>query len=122
MSEILSNEMKKMLQKELKPVASASNQEFAEPTMIINGFQTQNKTPSPVCDDTSIDADKHDFPSQHSKCARTKSGEFLSEINVKYLRHVIFKFLTSPEVEAKQMIRAVSTLLQFTCEEVGTHH
>lgn len=108
--QIRANEMKKMLQKELKP-----NPVETEP--ILNGgtsVSTRPKSPSPICD-TSTNFDKP-YPS-HSKCSRTESGEFLSEINVRYLRHVIFKFMISPELEARQMIKAVSTLLQFSNEE-----
>ena len=109
--QIRTNEMKKMLQKELKP-----NPVESEP--ILNGgtsVSTKPKSPSPICD-TGTNFDKP--YSSHSKCSRAESGEFLSEINVRYLRHVIFKFMISPELEARQMIKAVSTLLQFSNEEV----
>ncbi|XP_022249805.1 golgin subfamily A member 1-like isoform X2 [Limulus polyphemus] len=39
------------------------------------------------------------------------------DVNFKYLRHVILKFMTSRECEAQQLIRAVSVLLHFTPEE-----
>jgi len=43
---------------------------------------------------------------------------FVSEVTLEYLRHVIFKFLTSTELDKqKQMTRAVATLLQFSAEE-----
>jgi len=40
-----------------------------------------------------------------------------SSVTLAYMRHVILKFLTSPEVESKQMTRALATILQFTKEE-----
>lgn len=42
----------------------------------------------------------------------------MDEINFKYLKHVIIKFVTCRDIEAKRhLIRAVSTLLQLTNEE-----
>ena len=41
----------------------------------------------------------------------------VTDVTLRYLKNVIFKFLTSPETEAKQMTRAVATLLDFTSEE-----
>ncbi|XP_057651374.1 golgin subfamily A member 1 [Diorhabda carinulata] len=39
------------------------------------------------------------------------------DVNFKYLKHVILKFLTSREYEAQHLIKAISTLLKFTTEE-----
>ncbi|EDS28846.1 omega-crystallin [Culex quinquefasciatus] len=41
----------------------------------------------------------------------------MDEVNFRYLKHVIIKFLTSREVEAKHLIKAVSALLKLTFEE-----
>ncbi|XP_052897462.1 golgin subfamily A member 1 [Anopheles moucheti] len=41
----------------------------------------------------------------------------MDEVNFRYLKHVIIKFLTSREVEARHLIKAVSTLLQLSYEE-----
>lgn len=41
----------------------------------------------------------------------------MDEISFKYLKNVLFKFLTSREVEARHLLRAVSTLLRLTNEE-----
>ncbi|BFG04989.1 golgin subfamily A member 1 [Drosophila madeirensis] len=46
----------------------------------------------------------------------------MDEVNFQYLKHVIVKFLTSREVEARHLIRAVSTLLQLTSEEEKLLH
>lgn len=41
----------------------------------------------------------------------------MDEVNFRYLKHVILKFLTSQEFEAKHLIKAVSTLLYLTKDE-----
>ncbi|XP_030563571.1 golgin subfamily A member 1 [Drosophila novamexicana] len=46
----------------------------------------------------------------------------MDEVNFKYLKHVIVKFLTSREVEARHLVRAVSTLLQLSPEEEKLLH
>ena len=50
-------------------------------------------------------------------CASSGEPEVISSVTLAYMRHVILKFLTSPEVESKQMTRALATILQFTKEE-----
>ncbi|KAF5298434.1 hypothetical protein FQR65_LT01213 [Abscondita terminalis] len=44
------------------------------------------------------------------------------DINFKYLKHVLIKFLTSREYEAQHLIRAVSTLLKLSPEEEQLLH
>lgn len=39
------------------------------------------------------------------------------DINFQYLKHVIFKFMTSEDYEAQHLIKAISVLLHFTSEE-----
>lgn len=106
--QIRSNEMKKMLQKELK--TNSNEQEQASgppsPTVQLSSFTREKYSPSPLSQ-TNDDSD---------------SGATLSDVNVKYLRHVIFKFMTSPDYEAKQMTKAVATLLQFSLEEERLLH
>jgi len=41
----------------------------------------------------------------------------MDEINFKYLKHVIIKFLTSREIESRHLIRAISTLLYLNSDE-----
>jgi golgin subfamily A protein 1 len=41
----------------------------------------------------------------------------IDEVNFRYLKHVVLKFLTSREYEAKHLTKAVSTLLCLTKEE-----
>ncbi|KAK9709586.1 GRIP domain [Popillia japonica] len=44
------------------------------------------------------------------------------DVNFKYLKHVIIKFLTSREYEAQHLTRAVATLLKFSPEEEKLLH
>jgi len=107
--QIRSNEMKKMLQKEMKSGGGAPN----AVTSNANGLPEspgRNVTP------TFSHVFSHDFkdsPSPH----KSGESEVVSSINLAYMRHVILKFLTSPEVESKQMTRALATILQLTKEE-----
>uniref|UniRef100_A0A1B0FD33 GRIP domain-containing protein n=1 Tax=Glossina morsitans morsitans TaxID=37546 RepID=A0A1B0FD33_GLOMM len=50
------------------------------------------------------------------------NGVVMDEVNFKYLKHVIVKFLTSREVEARHLLRAVATLLKLTKEEEKLLH
>lgn len=40
-----------------------------------------------------------------------------SDVNFQYLKHVVIKFMCSREDDALQLIRAVSTLLEFSPQE-----
>lgn len=59
------------------------------------------------------------MPSQSS----TKNFQITSvkrdedDVNFKYLKHVIIKFLTCREYEAQHLTRAVATLLKFSPDE-----
>ncbi|XP_037916390.1 golgin subfamily A member 1 isoform X2 [Hermetia illucens] len=52
----------------------------------------------------------------------TGGSIIMDEVNFKYLKHVIVKFLTSREVEARHLIRAVATLLHLNTEEEKLLH
>lgn len=39
------------------------------------------------------------------------------DVNFKYLKHVVIKFLTSKDYEAQHLTKAISTVLKFTPEE-----
>ena len=41
----------------------------------------------------------------------------VADVNFQYLKHVVIKFLCSREDEALQLIRAISTLLEFSPQE-----
>ncbi|XP_046412681.1 golgin subfamily A member 1 [Neodiprion fabricii] len=88
-------DMKKTLQRELR-IPSSSLDSDAEPTAtataVINPSSTKTVTPG---QDNSREED----------------------VNFKYLKHVLIKFLTSREYEALHLTRAVATLLHFSPEE-----
>ncbi|KAL2719059.1 golgin subfamily A member 1 [Vespula squamosa] len=84
-------DMKKTLQRELR-VPSASLDNDTEPsTAILN-------------------------PSS-SKTVTAKHVNLKDDVNFKYLKHVLIKFLTSREYEALHLTKAVATLLHFSPEE-----
>lgn len=100
------NDMKKMLQKELKTAPEPSLATTRD--VVVNGQtaiapQPRETKPNPVNEEAALLFPMDDQPRV--------------DVNVKYLKHVIFKFLTSREYEAKQMTRAVATLLHFSQEE-----
>ena len=94
--QLRANEMKKMLQKEMK-----SNGFAGPPGSSPSASPTPN---SAGCEQVSTMNDS--YP--------------VSDVTLRYLKNVIFKFLTSPETEAKQMTRALATLLDFSLEEEKT--
>lgn len=47
----------------------------------------------------------------------THSVAIVPDVNFQYLKHVVIKFLCSREDEALQLIRAISTLLEFSPQE-----
>ena len=53
---------------------------------------------------------------QHNGISGTRVFE-MDEVKFSYLKHVILKFLTSRELEAKHLIRPVSTLLYLSDSE-----
>ena len=96
--QIRSNEMKKMLQKEMKSGGGAPN--------AANGLpESPGRNITPTF--------SHEFKDSPS----SGEPEVISSVTLAYMRHVILKFLTSPEVESKQMTRALATILQLTKEE-----
>jgi len=58
-----------------------------------------------------------DSPTEKVSNMVPEATEPVTDVTLRYLKNVIFKFLTSPETEAKQMTRAVATLLDFSNEE-----
>lgn len=89
-------DMKKALQQELRaPGQNFDNLELNNPVAVITPSQSTTKNVHPP----------------------TNSHKDEDDINFKYLKHVIIKFLTSREYEAQHLIRAVATLLKFSPEE-----
>lgn len=89
--------MKKTLQQELRTPSNANfYNDITEPNSAAILTPSQNSTKN--------------LPSFYIR----KDDE---DVNFKYLKHVIIKFLTSREYEAQHLTRAVSTLLKFSPEE-----
>ncbi|XP_017886847.1 golgin subfamily A member 1-like isoform X3 [Ceratina calcarata] len=85
-------DMKKTLQRELR-VPSASLDSDAEPSAAILK------------------------PSSSKTVTARQNNTREEDVNFKYLKHVLIKFLTSREYEALHLTRAVATLLHFSPEE-----
>ncbi len=106
--QLRASEMKKMLQQEMRTVPQEAQAQPPQPPQPPTTAPTSNRFygSSPQIRESPSSEHSFDLPN-------TATGT----VNVKYLRNVLFKFLTSPEYEARQMTRAVATLLQFTTEE-----
>ncbi|XP_053657847.1 golgin subfamily A member 1 [Anopheles marshallii] len=109
-------DMKKTLQEELKGQQNGSNN-----NNIVANYMGGVQPPS---HDRSLERSK----SFEGKTIAKENGTLkqngtssgpvvMDEVNFRYLKHVIIKFLTSREVEARHLIKAVSTLLQLSYEE-----
>jgi len=85
-------DMKKTLQRELKIPSSLLDNDADASAAILNPSSSKTVT-----------------------ARHTNSRE--DDVNFKYLKHVLIKFLTSREYEALHLTRAVATLLHFSPEE-----
>ncbi|XP_055547752.1 golgin subfamily A member 1 [Wyeomyia smithii] len=86
-------------------------------------FRDKSETPVGIGRQHSNGAIGHSHPHvNHNGTQKNATGAargtiVMDEVNFRYLKHVIIKFLTSREVEARQLVKAVATLLQLTYEE-----
>merc|ERR1712029_353550 len=94
------NDMKKTFQKEMKSAAQGA------------GHQS-----GPVVTDDEESVAAVVVPTMTSSLTNGTAGNDSANVDLAYLKHVIFKFLTSREYEAMQLTRAVATLLQFSKDE-----
>ncbi|TGZ54170.1 Golgin subfamily A member 1 [Temnothorax longispinosus] len=85
-------DMKKTLQRELKIPSSSLDNDANASAAILNPSSSQTVT------------------ARHNNSRE-------DDVNFKYLKHVLIKFLTSREYEALHLTRAVATLLHFSPEE-----
>ncbi|XP_012232411.1 golgin subfamily A member 1 [Linepithema humile] len=85
-------DMKKTLQRELKIPSSSLDSDVEASAAILNPSSTKTVT------------------ARHNNSRE-------DDVNFKYLKHVLIKFLTSREYEALHLTRAVATLLHFSPEE-----
>ncbi|XP_050083384.1 golgin subfamily A member 1 [Anopheles aquasalis] len=119
-------DMKKTLQEELK-----GQQSFGDQAQTGHGSSTTNGSTQHPGDralerSKSFDAKsmaKENGSVKQQNGSPTGTGPIvMDEVNFRYLKHVIIKFLTSREVEARHLIKAVSTLLQLSYEEEKLLH
>uniref|UniRef100_W8AZL9 Golgin subfamily A member 1 n=1 Tax=Ceratitis capitata TaxID=7213 RepID=W8AZL9_CERCA len=108
-------DLKKTLQKEFQSAKSFDVDKER------NGNCISAKPPS-VINDVSVSATLVNETNTCNHCdmgvsTNTSNSIVMDEVNFKYLKHVIVKFLTSREVEARHLIRAVATLLKLTKDE-----
>ncbi|XP_037515541.1 golgin subfamily A member 1 isoform X2 [Rhipicephalus sanguineus] len=110
------SDMKKTLQKELKSHQGAAT---AAAVLNIEGSpSTAGDVPPPVDHSGSAgDSVAKAGTTQDAPQPRGSDNKLEDDINFKYLKHVVFKFMTSKEYEAQHLIRAVSVLLRFTADE-----
>ncbi|KAK6618916.1 hypothetical protein RUM44_003297 [Polyplax serrata] len=106
------SELKKTLQRELKVPATAIDP--GGPDSELHSIATSFGS--------SASGALQSSPSQQSTSSpRFRNEETLDEapddVNFRYLKHVLIKFLTSRECEAQHLTRAVATLLRFSAEE-----
>ncbi|XP_019871263.1 golgin subfamily A member 1 [Aethina tumida] len=77
-------------------------------------LQQELRTPSNHADlDAAILTPSQTSTKHHPKSSRRDD----EDVNFKYLKHVVIKFLTSRDYEAQHLIKAIATLLKFTAEE-----
>ena len=117
-------DMKKTMQKEMRAMTTTASTAFAE-----NGHASDRvsstPTPPPLAGQSpqaSFDAGQlvlSPLPEFKPSAGGGSSGEIvaMTEVNFKYLKHVIFKFFTSREYEAQHLTRAIAALLKFTADE-----
>uniref|UniRef100_L7M2C2 Golgin subfamily A member 1 n=1 Tax=Rhipicephalus pulchellus TaxID=72859 RepID=L7M2C2_RHIPC len=109
------SDMKKTLQKELK-----SHQGVATVTAVLNTEGSPSSDVPPPVDHGGSAGDSAAAKAgtaQDAAQPRRSDSKLEDDINFKYLKHVVFKFMTSKEYEAQHLIRAVSVLLRFTADE-----
>uniref|UniRef100_A0A1E1X5X7 Golgin subfamily A member 1 n=1 Tax=Amblyomma aureolatum TaxID=187763 RepID=A0A1E1X5X7_9ACAR len=114
------SDMKKTLQRELKnhhgassAGASLNNEKVASLVNEVPPSVDLGNAPGPAANSVSKAAAQDPTAVQPSGL----ENKLEDDINFKYLKHVVFKFMTSKEYEAQHLIRAVSVLLRFTADE-----
>ncbi|KAL0273778.1 UNVERIFIED_CONTAM: hypothetical protein PYX00_006375 [Menopon gallinae] len=120
------NKSIKMLQQRLSDMKKTLQRELKVPiTTIDPGGADSDGFISPYASSTSAGANSAVITPSSSHQVHVSSryrGDDVDEdvnddVNFKYLKHVLMKFLTSREYEAKHLTRAVATLLRFSEEE-----
>ncbi|KAI5742662.1 hypothetical protein M8J77_009888 [Diaphorina citri] len=102
------SDMKKTLQQELRNHTSDPR---SSPNETRNNTSDPRSSPNESRNNTSGE----DTPPVQPVSSRSNSLE--DDVNFKYLKHVIIKFLTCREYEAQHLTRAVAVLLRLSAEE-----
>ncbi|KAI5737196.1 hypothetical protein M8J76_010992 [Diaphorina citri] len=102
------SDMKKTLQQELRNHTSDPR---SSPNETRNNTSDPRSSPNESRNNTSGE----DTPPVQPMSSRSNSLE--DDVNFKYLKHVIIKFLTCREYEAQHLTRAVAVLLRLSAEE-----
>merc|ERR1719361_906084 len=113
--------MKKTFQKELKTASGKNHyQQNGDDDDSASVSSSQGRKASvefigPTPSTTAVSSSaKSNYSTTMSASTNDIHDTLSSIVDLTYLKHVIFKFLTSREYEAKQLTRAVATLLRFT--------
>ncbi|XP_041481592.1 golgin subfamily A member 1-like isoform X2 [Lytechinus variegatus] len=110
------SDLKKTLQRELKVQTIAG---YESPEEALRGNDTQ-------VDKNKLSIPENNFHGSNSNLTQSTvlpdqdgglSRSDFREINFQYLRHVVFTFMSSTDYEAKQLLKAVSTVLELTPKE-----
>ncbi|XP_063966358.1 golgin subfamily A member 1-like [Lytechinus pictus] len=110
------SDLKKTLQRELKVQTIAG---YESPEEALRGNDTQ-------VDKNKLSIPANNFHGSNSNLTQSTvltdqdgglSRSDFREINFQYLRHVVFTFMSSTDYEAKQLLKAVSTVLELTPKE-----
>jgi len=117
------NDMKKTFQKELntaRPTVSrqdsrlAEDEESSQRTLGAKSVSASTLSAYPSGPASTAPSTT---PIGSNGSVQPSSSVHSDAVDLTYLKHVIFKFLTSREYEAKQLTRAVATLLNFSRDE-----
>ncbi|GLH10676.1 Golgin subfamily A member 1 [Gryllus bimaculatus] len=110
-------DMKKTLQRELRGPGGSSDS--GPPSDMSDGFSNflGSNSGSASLSSNNVTRSARSPNLQAISTNHLPKGEESDDINFKYLKHVLIKFLTSREYEAQHLTRAVATLLKFTPEE-----
>lgn len=107
-------DMKKTLQRELNLQSGGFSMEFNSNGTTSSGSASEDTSAAVLAPSSSHQVSQRRLQLQ---AGATSTSDHLSDVNFQYLKHVLIKFLTSREYEAKHLTRAVATLLHFSPDE-----
>ncbi|XP_034231639.1 golgin subfamily A member 1 isoform X1 [Thrips palmi] len=107
-------DMKKTLQRELNIHPGTFGGESGSNGTTSSGSASEDASAAVLAPSSSHQVSQRRLQQQ---AGATSSPVDYNDVNFQYLKHVLIKFLTSREYEAKHLTRAVATLLHFSPEE-----